>query len=111
MLAHAGDKRLPYLPDVPTLNELAEKHKFKAIPVVATARLVVVHASLKAKHPDRFKKIADSYKAAFHSQGYQEVLKKTGQVRATQFMEPPAADKLARTLFENAIKMRKEAGG
>ena len=35
--------------------------------------------SLKTKHPDRYKVIVDSYKAAFHSAGYQEALKKTGQ--------------------------------
>lgn len=111
VLAHAGPKRLPYIPDTPTLDEVAQKHGLKPMPQLGTARLVAVHASFKAKHPDRFKILADSYKAAFQSPGYQEVLKKTGQARATQFYEPAEASTLAKTLFENGVKARKDLGG
>jgi tripartite-type tricarboxylate transporter receptor subunit TctC len=111
VLAHAAPQRLPYLPDVPTLNEIAAKNNLKALPVLGTARLLVVPATLKTKHPDRYKKIVESYKAAFHAPAYQEALKKTGQDKATQFMEPAAAADLAAKLFENAAKARAELGG
>ena len=81
------------------MDELAKNHAVsQPIPHVGTSRLVVVHASLKTKHPDRYKKLVESYKAAFHNPAYQDVLKKTGQAYATQFMEPDEANALWRSL-------------
>ena len=111
VLAIAAPKRVHFLPDVPTLDELAKKYGFKAVATLGTARIVAVRASLKAKHPDRYKQIVDSYKAAFHNPAYQEVLKKTGQAPATQFMIPAEANALMRELYEGSIKSRKEFGG
>jgi tripartite-type tricarboxylate transporter receptor subunit TctC len=111
ILAITGPKRLHFIPDVPILDELAAKHTLsQPIPYLGTGRLVVIHPSLKAKYPDRYKKLVESYKAAFHNPAYQEVLKKTGQANATQFMEPAEANKLFRSFVDDAIKYGKELG-
>ena len=112
ILAITSPKRLYFIPDVPVMDELAKKHAVsQPIPHVGTSRLVVVHASLKTKHPDRYKKLVESYKAAFHNPAYQDMLKRTGQAYATQFMAPAEANALWRALYENAVKFRKELGG
>jgi tripartite-type tricarboxylate transporter receptor subunit TctC len=111
VLAIAAPKRVHFLPNVPTVDELAKKYGVEPIANLGTARIVAVRASLKTKHPDRYKQIVDSYKAAFHNPAYQEVLKKTGQAPATQFMTPTEANVLIRQLYEGSIKSRKEFGG
>ncbi|HEY7383195.1 MAG TPA: tripartite tricarboxylate transporter substrate binding protein [Beijerinckiaceae bacterium] len=109
VIAIAAPERLQYLPDVPTFNEVGSKLGFKEqIPSLGTARLVVVQAGLKSKHPDRFQKLVDSYKAAFHDPAYQEVLKKTGQMIATTFYEPADATAKFRELVEGTMKHRKD---
>ncbi len=111
ILAITGPKRLPFIPNVPIMEELAKTHKLsQPIPHLGTGRLIVVHPSLKTKHPDRYKKLVETYKAAFHSAGYQEVLKKTGQANATQFMEPGPANELFRSFVDDAVKYGKELG-
>jgi tripartite-type tricarboxylate transporter receptor subunit TctC len=111
VLAVAAPKRLHFLPNIPTIDELAKKYGVEPIANLGTARIVAVRASLKAKHPDRYQRIVDSYKTAFHNAAYQEVLKKTGQAPATQFMTPAEANALMRQLYEGSIKSRKEFGG
>ena len=109
VLAIAAPERLPFLPDVPTFNEVGAKLGLTGlVPSIGTARLVAVHTSLKTKHPDRFQKLAESYKAAFHDPGYQETLKKTGQALATSFYEPARATSQFRELVEDTMKYRKE---
>ena len=109
VIAIAAPERVPFLPDVPTFNEVGTKLGLKEqIPNLGTARLVVAHAALKANHPDRFKKLAESYKTAFHEPGYQEMLKKTGQALATNFYEPARATAQFRELVENTIKYQQE---
>jgi tripartite-type tricarboxylate transporter receptor subunit TctC len=111
VIAIAAPERLPFLPDVPTFNEVGAKFGFKEqIPSLGTARLVGVHATLKGKHPDRFQKLVDSYKAAFHDPAYQEVLKKTGQSIATAFYEPANATAKFRDLVDGTMKYRKDLG-
>jgi putative tricarboxylic transport membrane protein len=109
VIAVSADERMKFLPDVPTFNEVGAKLGFKErIPNLGTARLVVVHSTFKAKHPDRFQKLVESYKAAFHNPAYQELLKKTGQALATSFSEPADATAKFRTLVENTVKYHKE---
>jgi len=111
VLAVSSRERLPFLPDVPTFNEVGAKLGFKGeIPNLGTGRMIVTHASMKAKHPEIFQKLAESYKAAFNDPGYQEVLKKTGQALATRFQEPEAATEQFRQLVDDSIKYRKELG-
>ena len=111
ILAITGPKRLPFIPNVPIMDELAKNHSLsQPIPYLGTGRLVVVHPSLKTKHPERYKKLVETYKVAFHSAGYQDVLKKTGQANATQFMEPAEANKLFRSFVDDAVKYGKELG-
>ena len=99
MLAVAAAKRVPYAPDVPTFDEV-----FKAqgvdVPKVGSARFLAVRATLKEKHPDRFEKIAQAYRAMYHSEAFQAYLKKSGAMNTAQFMTPDEAAK-------NAAEMHK----
>lgn len=107
-LAVASKERLPSLPDVPTFNEVGSKLGLLAMPDIGTGRLISVHASVKANHPEVFAKLAESYKAAFNDPAYQEVLKSSGQAAATAFNEPDAATTQFRQLVEDSIKYKAE---
>lgn len=112
ILAVSSPERLAFLPNVPTFNEVGKKLGFKGeVPNLGTARLVLVRASLKEKHPEIFQKLAESYKAVFQNPGYQEALKKSGQALSTALKEPDAATAQFRDLVDNSIKYRKEISG
>jgi tripartite-type tricarboxylate transporter receptor subunit TctC len=111
VLAIAAPERAAFLPDVPTFNEVGAKLGFtNTIPSLGTARLVVVHASFKNKHPDRYRKLVETYKTAFHDPGYQATMKKTGQALSTSFYEPATATSRFRELVEDTLKYQKELG-
>ena len=53
-LAVFSDKRLPELPDVPTVKELMQAMGVKPIPALSNTRFFLVKKSFRAKHPDRW---------------------------------------------------------
>ncbi len=106
LLAVAGDKRSPVAPDVPTFNEVLGKQGIK-MPVLGSARYVAVRGSLPAKHPERFAKIAETYRAALESSEYKEYLVKAGEEKVTQLLTPEEATRQFREMFETMQQFEK----
>jgi tripartite-type tricarboxylate transporter receptor subunit TctC len=90
-LAVASSERLKFLPDTPTFNEIGAKEGFAQMPNIGTGRLVAVHATVKEKHPEIFKKLADTYAAAFKNPEFQANLESSGQALSTSFNTPEDA--------------------
>jgi len=107
VLAVSARERVPFLPDVPTFNEVAAKLGLGGtIPNLGTGRLIAVRSSMKSKRPEIFQKLAGSYAQAFNSPAYQEALKKVGQSLVTQFSQPAEATNQFREMVADTIKYR-----
>ncbi len=106
LLAVAAPRRFPAAPDVPTFNEALAKHGLK-MPLLGSARYMAVHASLPARHPERFRKIADTYRATLESPEYKEYLAKAGEAAVTQLLTPEEATRQFREMFETMQQFEK----
>lgn len=106
LLAVATSKRFPAAPNVPTFNEALAKYGV-TVPLLGSARYMAVHASLPAKHPERFAKIVDSYRATMQSPEYREYLAKAGEESVTQLLTPEEATKQFREMFATMQQFEK----
>jgi tripartite-type tricarboxylate transporter receptor subunit TctC len=107
ILAVSSSERVPFLPDVPTFNEIGAKLGLPGtIPDLGTGRLIAVRSTMKAKHPEIFQKLAMTYKEAFDNPAYQEALKKTGVSLVTQYKKPDDATAQFRKLVADTLKFR-----
>jgi putative tricarboxylic transport membrane protein len=106
LLAVAGRTRFEKAPEVPTFNEVLAKYGV-SVPLLGSARYVAVHASLPAKHPDRYAKIVDSYRQTLESPEYREYLKQAGESDVTQLLTPDEATRQFQEMFVTMQKFEK----
>jgi len=107
-IAVAAPKRLKFLPDTPTFNEIAKEHGFPAMPNIGTGRLVAVRAGVKEKHPEIFQKLAETYAAAFNNPEYQATLEANGQALSTNFYTPEEATAEFKQLVNDSVEYKKK---
>lgn len=108
VLGIAAPERLSFLPDVPTLNEVAAELGFEEIPSLGSARLVFVRAELVDQHPERFEALVSSYQEAMQNPEYRALLESSGQDAYTSVFEPEEATALFRELADGALRYRAE---
>lgn len=91
-----GDERLPYLPDVPTLNEVLGKK----VPFMATSRFVAVRSSVKTKYPQRYKILAETLQKTYDNPEYQRALRESGRNIISTWLGPQRSEKLNKEIHE-----------
>ena len=77
VLALFDEKSFKGWPEAEPINDALKPYGV-TVPGIASPRFVAVHSSFKAKHPDRYKKLVETYKKVFHSKGYKKFVKKIG---------------------------------
>ncbi|MDL2209671.1 tripartite tricarboxylate transporter substrate binding protein [Desulfovibrio sp. OttesenSCG-928-O18] len=95
VLAVADDKRSPVWPDAPTFNEVLKINDF---PKLGSARFVAVHKEFKAKYPDRFNKLVETYKQAFENPEYVKLRENNGEDAVSSYRGPEESNKMNKAL-------------
>lgn len=99
VLAVAAGQRHPIWPDSPTFNEALKKYN-ETLPDIGSSRFIAVHKSLKDKYPDRYQKLADTYKKAYESPEYQAFRKQTGEDTVSGYYGPARSQKMNLAIHE-----------
>ncbi|MBW2307807.1 MAG: tripartite tricarboxylate transporter substrate binding protein [Deltaproteobacteria bacterium] len=92
-------------PEAELVNEALKPYGVK-MPNIASVRFVAVHSSFKAKHPDRYQKLVETYKKMFHSKGYQKFIKKIGNKPVSRWMGPEKANAYMKKFHELTVKYK-----
>ena len=75
-LAIFGAKRLPELPEVPTINEVMKKMSLKPMPALSNFRFFMVKKGFKKKYPKRWDMLVKALANACQNPEYQALMKK-----------------------------------
>jgi tripartite-type tricarboxylate transporter receptor subunit TctC len=73
-LAVFGDKRLPELPEVPTINEVLGEMGAKPMPALSNFRFFMVKKGFKENHPDLFEVLEKAMAKASLNPEYQKIM-------------------------------------
>ena len=103
VLAVADDTRSQVWPDAPTFNEVL---KSKDFPRLGSARYVAMHKEFKAKYPERFQTLVDTYKKAFDDPEYVKFRETSGESAVSAYRGPEASDKMNKALHELLVQYK-----
>lgn len=93
VLAVADTEKSPIWPDAPTLNEVLEKYGVD-FPPLGSVRFIAVSSALKKNYPERYQRLVNTYKKAFESPEYQELLKNNGEIYVSHYYGPEESNKM-----------------
>ncbi len=105
VLALFDDKPFKGWPEAEPINDALKPYGVK-MPGIASPRFVAVHRSFKGKHPDRYKKIVETYKKVFHSKGYKKFVKKIGNAEVSRWMGPEEANAYMKEFHALTVKYK-----
>jgi putative tricarboxylic transport membrane protein len=105
VLAVFDDKPFQGWPEAELANEALKPYGV-TMPNLASVRFVAVHSTFKAKYPDRYKKLVETYKKVYHSQEYQEFLHKTGAAEVSRWMGPEQTTAYMKEFHELTLKYK-----
>ena len=95
-IAIGAPKRSDLWPDTPTIFESTGDKKLNDISTaLASVRGVVVSRKFKDAYPERFNKLVEGYKKAYHSEAHMADCKKIGQIPIMFWTGPEEGDKMS----------------
>lgn len=83
-------------PDTPTFEEATGDKKIGDMAnILVNFRGILVSRKFKDDHPERFEKLVEAYKKAYHSEEHMADAERTGQVAIMHWLGPEESDKLS----------------
>jgi tripartite-type tricarboxylate transporter receptor subunit TctC len=105
VLAVADTKRNSIWPDSPILNDALKKYNV-SIPTIGSSRFIAVHKGLKAKYPERYSKLVETYKKAYESSDYQAFRKQTGEDTVSNYYGPAESQKMNHEIHQLIVQYK-----
>lgn len=97
-----GEKKSGLFPDVPLFKTVFGR----PFPHLSMSTFVAVHSELKAKHPERYKKILESYIATMNDPEYKQFLKESKQEPITQYIGPEKSKQMMDDITNLVIRYK-----
>lgn len=95
------DERSELWPDAPSFAELFDDPEIvEFAKPMASFRGIYVRTEFKENYPERFDKLVEAYKKAYHSEGHMEAAEKQGQLPIMHWVGPEEATKLSQQTNE-----------
>lgn len=107
-IAIGWDERSPLWPDTPTIEEATgDKELGELSKALVNFRGVLVSRKFKNDYPERFEKLLEAYKRAYHSEGHTADAKKSGQAAIMHWLGPEESERLSARANEIVAKYSK----
>jgi len=103
LLALAGDTHLSAWPNSPLFSEALPGVD---IPSLGSGRIVALRKEVRQNYPERFKKLLETYEAAFNHPDHIARLKAAGELETSSIKGNEASNEMNRTLHEVAFRYR-----
>ena len=97
-LCVVGDSRSVIWPDTPCSQEVCPE--LNLMSSLGSCRVICTTAKFKAEHPERFAALVETYKQAFESEEYQNIIKETGEDTISAYYGPDKSDELQRGVYQ-----------
>lgn len=98
-VAFFSEKRLPDLPDVPTVNEVLKEFGGgdNAVPVLNGVRFLAVNKKVKEDHPERYKKLVAALERVANDDGFNKWAQRSGY--ETSWVPPETLEKWSKQMY------------
>lgn len=99
-VAFFSDKRLPDLPDIPTVNEVLKEFGAgdNAVPALNGVRFLAVNKKVKENHPERYKKLVAALERVANDKGFKKWAKRSGF--ETTWVPPETLEKWSKQTYD-----------